>query len=483
MPQLWARWLALAVALLLMTGLSGCLEKVKEQQAALELLKQARNGECPGVDGLAELAANRSRAGSLYLASLFEIGPQAGCSARAVQGLRLLERAAAVLAGTPIAQTSGDGGSWVRRRADTGPRPSAPLAREQELLLAARLQAARLLLQATQPEAAASHLAHIQRADAGACGKEAAGLLAAVASSARTPAPLAAPGVRLEVQDCAALPTVARVAESFQRALAGACSALDTLNALAGSAPRAPEARLAAASAAIHLAALWEIGRTSRCDPADQRLVELYEVAAKDFPMAHFNRGLAFLRLGNGGMADQALRLAAQSKCVACAQRAMVKLAQIHEAGQAGLQASAALSAHWYFMASEAGDVHARVRLAQRLLAGVGVPEDGPRALRLLDMAASRGSLEARLMLFRLADGARPSIMRPQPEVAAKWLGSAALLDKTLDTTFEAYLMRLSEPAKDMVRLEIDRFATATQFVWQPVDYDRPLSPNSEGRS
>ena len=82
-------------------------------------------------------------------------------------------------------------------------------------------------------------------------------------------------------------------------------------------------------------------------------------------------------------------------------------------------------------------------------------------------------------MLFRLADGGRAAGMQVQPEIAAKWLGSAALLDSSLVPAFEAYLGQLSAAAQDTVRMEVDRFATATQRVWQPVNYDEPLSPTS----
>jgi TPR repeat protein len=465
---------ALVLCLALAPVLSGCAAKKGERAAATEFLKQARNGECPGVEGLIRLAGDGSSHGSLYLASLYEVGPQYGCNARALEARRLLEQAAVGYAakartqGRPASEPNAQG----RGQQDT---------LELESLAAAHLLASRILLRHSQPGLAAPHLQYLVDLDAGDCGSQAAQLLRSVPANARAARRAAGPtpSEPLRVRACLEFDERAGPSALFQAALAGKCDALETLAEVASAREQPHQSSSVAAAAGVHLAALWELGRISRCDPADNQLVQLYRVAARDFPIAHFNRGLAYLRLGNGSMAEASLRTAANSSCEPCAHRAMVKLAQIHEAGTAGLQVSPALSAHWYFMASEAGDVHARVRLAERLLAGVGVSQDVPRALRLLDLAASRGSLEARLLLFRLADGGRAAGTQVQPEIAAKWLGSAALLDRSLVPAFEAYLGQLSEAAQDTVRMEVDRFATATQRVWQPVNYDEPLSPTS----
>jgi hypothetical protein len=453
---------------------SGCLTGADEETRATEFLKQARNGECPGALGLEAMANEDSPVGALYLASLLERGPQSGCSVRLLESRRLLEFAGSAHA---QADAAARGTSDVRAGETDVWRTAGDLRSDTEArtaLAAPLLLAGRLLMQAQAREAASKHLLLIVRSDAGGCADQAKAILRGGKPASRAGAEPTSSAPR-PFEGCRTMEDDAGAGALFQAAIAGQCGAVSELQGLAsGRQLTRAEARTAAA-AAVRLAVLWELGASGRCDPADLRLAELYEVASRDFPVAHFNGALALLRLGQGAQAEAKLRLAAE-KCAKCEPRALVKLAQVFERGAAGVPASEAMTTHWYHLASEAGDVHARVKLAERLLLGLGVPADVPRAQRLLDSAASRGSLEARLLLFRLSSADRPGAPA-QPEVAAKWLGSAALLDASLSATFEEFLAQLSEPAQHLVRDEIDRFAAATRNVWRAVDYDRPLSP------
>lgn len=236
-----------------------------------------------------------------------------------------------------------------------------------------------------------------------------------------------------------------------------------------------------AASTYLGLAFQRDLGQ--QCVDKDVLALKAYELSAGKVPEVDFNIALILLKRKEYASAEASLLRAAGGEKRNGLRRAMVKLAQIYEAGLAGFPNSASLAGQWYQVASDKGDLFAQTRLATMLLEGRGMNQNAERAVEMLDHAAQKGNRDARLALFKLADTGQLLGGKRQPEVAAKWLGAAAMIDRNLDGKYHAYLNGLRVDERQHAEYQVEKFRENVRDVWVDEQYDQPIAPKSLGEA
>lgn len=217
-------------------------------------------------------------------------------------------------------------------------------------------------------------------------------------------------------------------------------------------------------------------GTGARCRTTEVVALRAYAPARGKMKEVDFNAALLLIKTKDFTGAEQALIRAAGGDKKNGLTVAMVKLAEIYEAGLAGFPQSQALAAQYYRAASEKGDLHARTKLAQLLISGKGTEQDIQRGTEALESAALLGHREARWILFQLADKP-PAGQERRPEAAAKWLGAAAIVDPRLTDQYVAYVGRLDADMQVKVQTAVQRFHESVKRAWVPADYDKPIEP------
>jgi TPR repeat protein len=234
-----------------------------------------------------------------------------------------------------------------------------------------------------------------------------------------------------------------------------------------------------AASTFLGLAIQRDLGQ--QCVDKDLLAVKAYELSAGKVPEVDFNIALILLKKKEYAAAEASLLRAAGGEKRNGLRRAMVKLGQIYEAGLAGFPNSASLAGQWYQVASDKGDLYAQTRLASMLIEGRGMKQNAERGVEMLDHAAQKGNRDARLALFKLADTGQLQAGRRQPEVAAKWLGAAAIVDASLAGKYQTYLNALRSDERDHAEYQVQKFRENVRDVWVDEPYDLPIAPKSLG--
>lgn len=234
-----------------------------------------------------------------------------------------------------------------------------------------------------------------------------------------------------------------------------------------------------AASTYLGLAIQRDLGQ--HCVDKDATAMKAYELSAGKVQEVDFNIALILLRRKEYAAAEASLLRAAGGEKRNGLRRAMVRLGQIYEAGLAGFPNSASLAGQWYQVASDKGDLFAQTRLAKMLIDGTGMKQNVQRGVEMLDHAAQKGNRDARLALFQLADSGRMSNGKRQPEVAAKWLGAAAIIDQTLTPRFVSYLNSIRADEREHAEYQIQKFRENVKEVWVDEPYDQPIAPKSLG--
>lgn len=220
-----------------------------------------------------------------------------------------------------------------------------------------------------------------------------------------------------------------------------------------------------------------QTGLGGGCKDQDLLALAAYEDVLGKIPEVDFNAGLILIKVRKYQAAEVALVRAAGGEKKTGLTRAMVKLAQIYELGLAGFPNSDSLAAAYYEAASRQGDLHARFKLGTMFYTGKGVTRDMAKGQWMLENAAELGYKPARVRLFELNDaGITPEAQR-RPEVAAKWLGAAALLDEGLIPRYEAYLRTLAADERGHVVKQVQKFAMSVKKEWKDDSYDQPLRP------
>lgn len=235
--------------------------------------------------------------------------------------------------------------------------------------------------------------------------------------------------------------------------------------------------------AGTYLGLAIQRGLGQHCYDRDFEALRAYELSQGKVPEVDFNIGLILLKRKEYEQAEKALLSAAGGDKRNGLPRAMVKLAQIYEAGLAGFPNSQSLSGQWYAAAAEKGDLYALTKSALRLLDGLGVTKNEKRAIEMLEHAAQKGVKDARLALFKLANEGRNPYGRPAPEVAAKWLGAAAIVDGKLTQKYEEYLQTLSASERKSAIEQVLHFKDHVREVWIEDKYDEPIAPKSLGET
>ena len=235
--------------------------------------------------------------------------------------------------------------------------------------------------------------------------------------------------------------------------------------------------------AGTYLGLAIQRGLGQNCYDRDLEALRAYELSAGKVKEVDFNVGLILLKRKEFEQAEVALLRAAGGEKRNGLPRAMVKLAQIYEAGLAGFPNSESLSGQWYEAAAEQGDLYALTKTALRLLDGKGVKKNEKRAIEMLEHAAQKGVRDARLALFTLANDGRTPSGRREPEVAAKWLGSAAIVDSKLTKMYEEYLQTLSVMERKSAIDQVLHFKEHVREVWVEEKYDEPIAPKSLGET
>lgn len=83
---------------------------------------------------------------------------------------------------------------------------------------------------------------------------------------------------------------------------------------------------------------------------------------------------------------------------------AIFSLAQLHESGQAGLQANLVEANRWYLRAAEAGSVDGQVAIATAYYLGRGAAKDAAQAARWFRIAAQGGDVGAMYVYASMAE-------------------------------------------------------------------------------
>lgn len=235
--------------------------------------------------------------------------------------------------------------------------------------------------------------------------------------------------------------------------------------------------------ASTYLGLAIQRGIAQHCQDNDLAALKAYELSAGKVPEVDFNIGLILLKRKEYQAAEASLLRAAGGEKRNGLRRAMVKLAQIYEAGLAGFPNSESLAGQWYQVASDKGDLYALTKTALMLLDGRGMKRDEARALEMLDHAAQKGNKDARMVLFQLADRGQTTSGRREPEVAAKWLGAAAIVDPSLKPKLQAYLVGLRDNERRNALDQIQKFEQNVKETWVAEQYDQPIAPRSLGEN
>jgi uncharacterized protein len=181
----------------------------------------------------------------------------------------------------------------------------------------------------------------------------------------------------------------------------------------------APLLQAAPAPADIDAAmAAYEAGDIARARIAFTRL------SRAGVPAADYNLAVMNLR-GEMPKADprQALRLmtrAAEAGFVT----AIVRMAQLHELGQAGLQVDLIEANRWYLRAAEAGSVDGQLAIAIAFYLGRGAVQDAAQAARWFRLAAQGGDVGAMYLVASMYEAGN-GVERDLRE-ARYWYGVAA---------------------------------------------------------
>lgn len=229
------------------------------------------------------------------------------------------------------------------------------------------------------------------------------------------------------------------------------------------------------AYAATFLGMALQEGAARHCLHIEELALRAYSPAIGKVRAADFNAALLHLKLGNAAAAETLLKRAAGEENDRGLSVAMVKLAQLYEAGAKGFARQPALAAQYYARASDAGDVEALAKLGEMTLAGEGVEVDRRRGLQMMSSAAQLGSLRARRVLHEIY--ARAPGDHGSQEQAAKWLGAAVLLDPSLKPQWKAYMATLPAEIQSSVTDELVTFEAHVKPRWTPINYDQPIKP------
>ena len=214
-----------------------------------------------------------------------------------------------------------------------------------------------------------------------------------------------------------------------------------------------------------------QTGHATKCLQPAPLALQAYNKVLKEVPEAAFNAALLELLAKRHQRAAELLELAA-GKDKSGMPVAMVRLALLYESGAPDLLRNDSLAAQYFERASAAGDLYARFRFAQVLLAGKGRSADPPLAVELLESCALKGLPDAMLALhdLRKADPAAK-------EEAARWLGMYSVYRPAAAGRYNSFLATMTPREQKAVRDSVAKHNVSKQPEWKVPDYSSPVTP------
>jgi hypothetical protein len=249
----------------------------------------------------------------------------------------------------------------------------------------------------------------------------------------------------------------------YLRIKAGDCSAYVELNDLAHKGLK---------YANTYLGLSLQTTEASKCLQPTLLALHAYNRAFKEVPEAAFNAALLELSARRAARAEELLSIASGKDKKSGLPMAMVRLALLYEAGAPGVLRNDSLAAQHFERAAATGDLYARFRFAQILMAGKGRSADPDQGLDLLESCAFKGLPAAMLELHEIRKN-----QAGKREEAGRWLGMYATYRPAAQPKYNAFLATMPPREQKAVRDAVSRYSVSKVAEWSVPDYLSPIAP------